>query len=128
MSGDDPRVDRYLRGLPREAPDAALESQVLARHLRRRRLRKSVPLALAAMLVLGVVSWQAMQPARHSASPAAPQVPSEALAELRALDRALQEGYLVGMSSAELDRLWQRRAQAAEGLAHPSSADHEVRL
>lgn len=128
MSPDDPRVERYLHGLPREAPDPALESQVLARHLRRRRWRKAMPVALAATLMVGLVSWQAMQHVTAPRSRGAPELSSAALAEVRAVDRALQEGYLVGMSQAELDRLWQRRAWAAEELAHPSSVQHEVRL
>lgn len=129
MSGDDPRIERYLRGLPREAPDPALEAQVIQRHLRRRRMRRVLPVALAASLVAGFLSWQGLHPVGEGpAQIAAPPRPAPALAEIRALDRQLQEGYLAGMSEPELAHLWQQRQVAMRAIEQPAPEHVEVRL
>ena len=128
MSAEDPRIDRYLRDLPRAAPDSTLEAQVIQRHLRRRRLRRTMPLALAAAVVLSLVSWQMLRPSLPSSTALGTLPRSEAWVELRALDRELQEGYLADLPSVELERLWQRRSEVILALDHPTGLRHEVRL
>lgn len=127
MSADDPRIERYLRGLPKEAPDAGLAARVIEGHLRRRRLRRAA-LALAASVTLGAMSWQMLWPTPEAPAEAISPSPNPAWVEVRALDRQLQAGYLAGVSEDELSRLWHRRKEAMTGLEHPAASHSELRL
>lgn len=125
MTGNDPNnpVDKYLRQLPSEHPDAALGNAILDRHLQRRWRRLHVPpLAAAALLAVCIISL----PHRETpvAGPAPAAAPSLAPAgsgwvELRSIDRRLQQAYLSGgTAAAEIDQLWSRRELARHQLEH----------
>ncbi len=121
-------VDRYLRGLPQQLPPPGLGEQIIDRHLARRRLRRWLPVAAAASLLLSLLVWQigiSPAPPADSASP-----PSAALIDVRSLDRQLQAAYLAGADKDELARLWQARDQAVAELEAPSGPPlrRQVRL
>ena len=106
----DARIDRYLSQLPVDLPDADLGERVVARHLRRRRLRRAwVPLAAAAAATL----WLAFASGPMPTSGDAQARVDPALIEVRSADRRLQAAYLSGADSAELAALWRQRERAA---------------
>lgn len=111
-------VDRYLRGLPQQLPPPGLGEQIIDRHLARRRLRRWLPVAAAASLLLSLLVWQA------GVGPESPTLavsrPPAALIDVRSLDRRLQDAYLAGADKDELARLWQARDEAVAELEAPS--------
>lgn len=111
----DERIDRYLAQLPSELPDAELGERVVARHLRRRRLRRRwAPLAAAATAILWLALAQGPIPTAGNDEARV----DPALIEVRSVDRRLQAAYLAGADSAELAALWRQRERAAR---HESS-------
>lgn len=129
----DRRVHAYLAGLPEPELPAALWPRLAATRQRRaaRRRHARYGLAAAAALALAVLApWRvAPPPLVPSALPpeavATIAMPSlddaDAIAELRALDRALQSAYEQGASEQEVAALWKARERAAARL-QPATA------
>lgn len=124
----DPReeaLERYLAQLPSAHPDAGVGDAVIARHLRRRRLRRVLPpVAAAATLLL----WVGM----HGPDPVTPAAPVLAIdpdvAEMRSIDRRLQAAYLEGATADELAALWAERGRIAQAGIHADAGIRRVRL
>lgn len=116
----DPRLQRYLDDLPLAVPPAALERRLFER-LGRRRDRRRLLLAVAALLVIGLVP-RLLAPGLPATTAAPDPASAELLrAEVRALDRELQAAY-AGGEHRRLDSLWLAREAAARRLADPSAA------
>jgi len=121
-------VGRYLQALPSAVPRAGVADLVIERHLRRRRLRRWAPLALAAGVLLaasleGLVSTAHMPP-----HPAVTAKPSDSWMEVRALDRQLQAAYVEGGSSVRLEQLWRQREAAMRQIGDVGPHVRRVRL
>lgn len=112
----DRTLARYLRTLPTALPPPALGARILARHRARRRrpLLLAAAAAAAAALVLAV--------APRPLPPAAAGLEPAQLADVRALDRALQAGYARRADPEQLAALWAAREQAVDRLADPTVA------
>lgn len=130
----DRRVHAYLAGLPEPELPAALWPRLAATRQRRaaRRRHARYGLAAAALLALAVLPlWRAVPPplapppalpAEAIATLAMPSLDdADAIAELRALDRALQSAYEQGASEQEVAALWKARERAAARL-QPATA------
>ena len=133
MSERDPRseqVDRYLRRLPGAMPPAGLGDRIVDLHLARRARRRWVPLAAAASLLAAVLLWQlaAQGPTPTAESPLLAH--SQALVDVRSVDRRLQAAYLAGASEDELAELWRaRRLALAQLESAPAAGERrQVRL
>lgn len=121
----DPREEplgRYLASLPGATPRSGHGADVIERHLRRRRLRRALPLAMAAGVLLALLVARA--PLSGDPVPAARSggATDSAWVEVRALDRRLQAAYIEGVSDARLDHLWQRRESALRTPPGPPDA------
>ncbi|MBB5015509.1 hypothetical protein [Rehaibacterium terrae] len=127
-TGDDARVLAYLAGLPEPEPPATLWLRLAAARQRRHTRRRAARFGLAAVAALALA---VLAPWRVAPPPLAPSalppeavatfaMPSlddaDAIAELRALDRALQSAYEQGASEQEVAALWRARERAAARL------------
>lgn len=136
MTAPDP-VRAYLAGLPQPRLPPGLWPRLQAAHLRqrRRRLVGRLSLAVAAMLVLVAAPLLYVRLAPPPSAPVtarleAPAVdlPSpSALAELRAIDRALQDAYYAGADEDDVQMLWRAREQAVARMA-ASPAPEPIRI
>jgi hypothetical protein len=127
---DDLRLQRYLRGLPQAEPPSSLGARILHRHAARRRLRRFLPpLAIAAALALALIAprWLAT-PGEALPSPVAASADAAGLAELRAIDRQLQNAYLAKAPSASVDTLWQARSETESRLRQGQPAPRLLQL
>jgi hypothetical protein len=136
---DDLRVARYLSGLPAAAPPAALGARVLQQCARRSRIRRWLPpLAVAATMamLLLVPGW--LQPVpQHGPMPTPAAMMAEApataldpgtLADLRAIDRRLQNAYLAASRDPAIELLWQARSETTMRMQQGRPAPRLVQL
>ncbi|QDH69351.1 hypothetical protein [Marilutibacter alkalisoli] len=113
MQHSDHDLRRQLRALPDPDPPAALRERVLTSHRHRQRAIRSVAGVSAIALLLAIVLPDL--PGPQDASPpqpglAATALPAhDAIARLRAIDRALQAAYERGASDDEVAPLWKAR-------------------
>lgn len=125
-----PRVQRYLERLPLVAPPPALEARVFGR-LRGRRQRRRALLAIAALLVIGLLPRLLAPglPEPSSAAASGAVDPMQLRADVRALDRQLQAAYAGTDARDRTDALWLAREAAARRLADPTAvAQQPIRL
>lgn len=127
---DELRLQRYLRGLPQAEPPPGLGARILRRHVARRRLRRVLPpLAIAAALAIALIAPRWLAPAGEALPAAATaSVDAAGLAELRAIDRQLQNAYLAKAPSAAVDTLWQARGETESRLRQGQPAPRLLQL
>ncbi len=115
MTTPEDNLQQHLRQLPDAPLPDALWQRVNGARLRIRRRRHAgiaaAALAVAALAILPplIAPPAPDAPDMHPSLAAAPAEPADVVAELRALDRALQAGYARNASDAELEALWNQR-------------------
>lgn len=135
----DPQIRRYLADLPDPAAPEHLAPRIVAAHRGRRRRRAAGALLAAAACLVTMIAvltplsevdrpdQLVRQPPAASAPAATSTRASAAMAEVRAIDRALQAAYARGAGDDELARLWEARSVQLTLLTPPTDAGRAPR-
>ncbi|MCF7222459.1 hypothetical protein [Marilutibacter chinensis] len=116
MNDYDSQLRRHLRALPDPGLPDRLRDRVIASHGRRRRVIHGATGVAAAVVAVALLrpALPLQDTAPETATVQAPVAPpalhvDEAVARLRAIDRALQAAYERGASDDEVAPLWRAR-------------------